>query len=373
MGRRKSNKQSLSSKLSKLYFDPRQPGSYGGKSKFLKSLRASHPKLSVSKATEWLSSKETYSLHRDSERNGVTRQTMVSGIDSLWQGDLTDLPDLKADNDGYRYILFIIDVFSKYLYAIPLKTKTATSVSTAFTDILNRTRKKPSKFQTDRGTEFTNKTFQDVLTKNKILYYNTHNYDKKATVVERVQRTLKEKMFRFFTRNNTRRYIDVLEDLVSSYNMTHHRSIGRPPADVNTDNQEDVWHTLYGSNRSTKISKNKTFERGDPVRIIKERRVFTKGYLPKWTREVFTVTNRRDTNPPVYELIDENGEKLTGTWYHWELQKIPTDSERIFRIKEILGQRLLNGVAQYYVSWDGYPDSFNSYINKRDIIHNYKD
>jgi len=92
--------------------------------------------------------------------------------------------------------------------------------------------------QSYKGTEFLNSTFQSMPRRHGIKFYTSENEDLKAAVVKRFNRTLKTKMFRYFTHAKTRRYLDVLDDLLHSYNNTHHRSIGMAPSEVNADNED---------------------------------------------------------------------------------------------------------------------------------------
>ena len=152
---------------------------------------------------------------------------------------------MQKFNDGYRYLLVCIDVFSKYAWVIPLKNKTGPSLVEAFKIILAGERK-PEKIITDQGTEFFNRHFKALLKDEDIELYNTYN-ETKASVLDRLIRTLKTRMWRYFTAKKTMRYIDMLPDLVYSYNHSIHRSIKKKLADVTVDNEKQVWHTLYGS------------------------------------------------------------------------------------------------------------------------------
>jgi len=134
-----------------------------------------------------------------------------------------------------RYLLTCIDVFSKRAWAVPVRRKSARDVTEAFERIL--TDQKCNMVQSDKGTEFLNSTFQTMLKSHNIHFYTRENEDLKAAVVKRFNRTLKQKMFRYFTYKNTRRYVDVLDDLLHSYNNTHHRSIGMAPLEVNKENE----------------------------------------------------------------------------------------------------------------------------------------
>ena len=171
----------------------------------------------------------------------------------------------------------------------------------------------PKKIITDQGTEFFNKHFKALLKDEDIELYNTYN-ETKASVMERLIRTLKTRMWRYFTAKKTMRYMNMLPDLVYSYNHTIHRSIKMKPADVTTNNEKQVWHTLYDDHDEVKHVKYK-FNIGDQVRISKIKRTFEKGYLPNFSKEIFTVSKQIRHDPPVYELKDYDSEELKGTFY----------------------------------------------------------
>ena len=137
---------------------------------------------------------------------------------------------MQKFNDGYRYLLVCIDVFSKYAWLVPLKNKTGPSLVEALKIILT-SGCKPEKIITDQGTEFFNKHFKALLKDEDIELYNTYN-ETKSSIVECLIRTLKTRMWRYFTAKKTMRHIDILPDLVYSYNHTVHRSIKMRPTDV---------------------------------------------------------------------------------------------------------------------------------------------
>ena len=260
-------------------------------------------------------------------------------------------------------MLTCIDVFSKYAYVIPLKDKSGQSLVKAF-DKIFKTGQIPLRLQTDKGTEFKNRQLQTFLKKHNVHFFVSHNDDIKASIVERFNRTLKERMWRYFTKHNTRRYVDVLTDLVKSYNNTYHGSIKLAPVQVNSSNQEFVWQNLYGQQPTSKPSSY--LKEGDRVRISKVKKQFEKGYLPSWTEELFTISVvRRRTIPHTYTLKDDNGEILEGSFYSQELQKV-ADKE-VYRIANILKERVRGKQKEYLVKWLGYPSSFDSSISASHI------
>ena len=161
--------------------------------------------------------------------------------------------------------------------------------------------------------------FQKELKKRNIHFFTTENPETKASIVERFQRTLKERMWKYFTHRHTLTYVDVLPDLVQAYNRSYHRSIGRAPEEVNLDNEVTVSDRLFGKNKkptSQKITTSHVLQPGDWVRIGKTKRTFDKGYLPNWTTDFFLVTERvRGRKPAVYKLQDMKKEDLNGTFY----------------------------------------------------------
>jgi hypothetical protein len=264
------------------------------------------------------------------------------------------------DNDGYRYILVVIDVFSKYGWMRPLKHKTGEEVAAAFRDIFdsqtNGVMRKPDMLWVDDGKEFYNKHVKPL-----VQIYSTQNFEK-SCVAERWVRTMKGIMFKFFTANNTRRYIDVLQDLVLHYNQTKHSSIKMTPTMASDPkNKHIVYSNLYDDMIHDSSKPKQKFSVGDHVRITKKHGVFDKSYLPLWTEELFEISAIQYTIPITYKIKDMNGEEIKGTFYEQELQK---SSQEVFRIEKVLktkGNKL-------FVKWLGYSDDFNSWVDKGDVV-----
>ena len=290
-------------------------------------------------------------------------RVIVPGIDAQFQADLVDLQNLSRYNKGYKYLLTCIDIFSKYAWVLPLKSKQGQELVKAFQKILS-TGRKPSKLQTDLGTEFLNRVFQTYLRDNNIDFF-TVNSGLKASVVERFNRTFKNKMYKYFTAKNTLTYINVLPQLVSSYNNTYHRSIKMKPSEVTKANETKVWDTLYGNDVEKRVRFK--FQVGDRVRISKVKRMFEKSYLPNFTEEIFTVYKRMARQVPVYKLKDDAGEIIDGTFYEPELQRKFKDDD-VHRVEKIFRKRKRKGVVEYFIKLKGFPDEFNSRIAESDIF-----
>ncbi|GFW93708.1 putative uncharacterized transposon-derived protein F54H12.3 [Trichonephila clavipes] len=320
--------------LEKVYQEPEHPGSFGGVEALFK---ATGGKFSRKDIKKWLSAKDSYTLHKPIKKKFKKNRVLVSRMNQQYQADLVDMQSLSKFNDGYRYLLTCICVLSKYAWAISLHDKNAKTVVSAFEQIFSE--RVPLKLQTDAGKEFTNKLFQNYLKKKKIGFFMTSN-NTKASIVERFNRTLKTKMWKFFTEKNTKRYIGVVDKLVYSYNNTWHRSIQMTPASVTETNQSQVWENLYGKQNNKKVNKP-NYRLNDTVRISKEKLLFEKGYEQNWTREIFTIHDIIRRNPIVYKLKDLAGEVIRGTFYEQELQKVTHSG--YYPIEKILKTREKNG------------------------------
>ena len=360
MVRAKKKQPTLDQTLKNVYYTPKHASSYGG----INAIKRVVPKKYKKQVQPWLSQQDTYTLHKPVRYKFRRRRIIVGGIDHQWQADLVDVSRLSKFNKGIKFLLTCIDVLSKYAWVVPLKNKTGQSLVDAFRRIFKSGRR-PLTLQTDKGTEFTNRVFQKFLRENHVGFFTSENEDIKASIAERFNRTLKTKMWKYFTKHDTLVYHDVLEDLVRSYNHSYHRSIKTQPAMVDQTNQEEIWQNLYGS--STMSSDPPKFKVGDHVRISKAKRTFKKGYLPNWTREIFTVVKCHPGNPPVYVLQDYQGEVLQGTFYAQELQKVVITADKLYKIESIVDERKRGKQIQYMVKWEGYPASFNSWINKSEL------
>ena len=171
--------------------------------------------------------------------------------------------------------------------------------------------------------QFYNREFQNLLKKHNIYLYST-NSDFKASVVERFNRTLKQKMWKYFTFSNNQKYFRILDDLVKSYNSSFHRSIKMAPKNVSKANEQIVFRNLFGYNQDEGLESyvRLKFKVGDLVKVLKDRFVYSKGYTQKWTHENFVVFRVLLRNPPVYEIKDLKGEEIEGVYYTEELQKV---------------------------------------------------
>ena len=183
-------------------------------------------------------------LHKPIKRNFTKRRVIAHKVDDIWCSDLVDMQKLSKWNRGYKYLLMILDLFSKYGWIVPLKTKTGLEVSKAFESLLEKN--KPKMLWVDKGKEYYNKNVLDLLAKDKITIYSTEN-EEKSSVCERWNRTIKDKMYKRFTMQNNTVYVDILPKILASYNNSRHRSIGMTPSQARKpENYGKVYFNLYG-------------------------------------------------------------------------------------------------------------------------------
>ena len=255
---------------------------------------------------------------------------------------------LSKFDKGFRFLLCVIDISSKYAWVIPLKDKKGRSIVNAFQIILKKSNRKLKRMWVDKGSEFYNNSFKKWIKDNDIEMYSTNNKGK-SVIAERFIRTLKNKMYKYM--KNV--YIDKLDDTVKKYNNTYHASIKMKPADVKDNTCIDFKKEIN--------DKDPKFKAGDHVRISKYQNIFAKGYMPNWSEEILIIKKIKNTVPWTYVLNDLNGEEIIGTFYENELQKTKQNEFRIEKVIKKKGDKL-------YVKWKGYHNSFNSWIDKKDIV-----
>lgn len=269
---------------------------------------------------------DAYTLHRPiPSRKFQRNKTLVYSIDDQWQADLCDVSKLKWHNEENNFLLTVIDVFSRQAWVKAVKNKSGKVIAEALREIFEESGRTPYKLQTDQGTEFWNTNVRQLLKDFNVRHFFTYSPDIKASLVERYNRTLKTRLYRYMTHANTKSYLPVLDDLVRSYNQTHHSAIGRPPADVNERNSARVFHYQYATDMRDMLRAHRqrpAFAVGDLVRISKAKAVFTKGYLKNWSDEVFSISKIVYRTPLVYRLRDSDGEDIKGVYYASELQLV---------------------------------------------------
>ena len=228
-------------------------------------------------------------MHKRKIRNFRRRPIIVPGPYHSISADLIDYQMFSRKNHGYKYILCVVDMFSRYNYVRPLHGKTAQEVAGKLEEIIGSMKFVPRFFTSDKGGEFDiRNTFIKSVLEDKyhmVVYYTTG--PKKNSMVERFNRTLKERIERYFTETGNKIWIDILQDFSNNINNSVNRSIGIPPSEVTLENAKLIRDKLY-PDRGKKVKCDKILV-GDRVRIVLPKQIFDKGYRQAWTDEIFTV------------------------------------------------------------------------------------
>jgi hypothetical protein len=275
------------------------------------------------------------------------------------------MKEWQKQNKGYKFMLNVIDVFSKYAWSIPMKDKTGKTTLEAFQKIAKESGRIPKHIWVDKGLEFYNKDVTNWLEENNITRYSTYS-EHKSVVVERFNRTLKEMMWKRFTAENTRNWIEMIDELMKIYNNRIHSTVGMSPIQASLkENEMRVLENIISKTRSITRRKAK-YKIGDKVRISRTKSVFEKGFLPNWSEELYIVDKVQKTMPTTYKLKDLLGEEVEGSFYEQELQKA---LQEVYRVEKVIRKKKINGVEHAFVKWSGYNEKHNSWIPVKDLTN----
>ncbi|VDI72560.1 Hypothetical predicted protein [Mytilus galloprovincialis] len=368
--------------LSKVYYSESKPAAYQGAQKIKLVLKGDgNDKIGIHKIRKWLQNQDDYSLQKPVRRRFQRARVVVSEPKEQLDIDLADMQSLNKDNDGIRFLLVAVDLFSRFAWVVPLKDKTGKEVEKALAIILDEV--SPKKIRSDAGTEFKNKWITKLL-KHKNIYHHITLNEVKANYVERLNKTLKSMIYRYLAKHKSKRYIDALQDLVKSYNATPHRSLNNiAPRDVNTKNAANLWAYMYlrhdkGRKRHhiKSIKKRKKaiqrtlykYKKNQLVRIAHQRRPFQRVYNEQWSYEVFKIYMRFQIQGfSMFKLVDLQEKNILGMFYTSELQPVNKSEDALWEIEKIIKKRKRNKKVQFLVKWLGYSERFNSWVSGSDV------
>ena len=286
------------------------------------------------------------------------KKIIVNHIDEIHSCDLVDMQKYSRVNKGYKYIFTNIDIFSKYSWSFPLKTKTIKEIKSCFQKIFNE--RKPKYIWSDQESAFFSKEMLQFFKDNNVKIYYTHSH-LKAVIIERFNRSLRELMMKSFVKNNNTVWYNILPDLINTYNNRYHQTIKMKPKNVNKLNEKHIKNTVYNHDITNKKPK---FKVNDLVRIsLKRRALFDKstGNI-KWSEQLYKIYKINKSNVITYQLKDMNDGIIKGQFYTRELQ-LTKNTTGEYIIEKILK----TNKDKIYVKWRGYDSSFNSWINKNTV------
>lgn len=288
-------------------------------------------------------------IHKPARRKFARRPMRVVGISDLMQVDLMDCNNLKKHNDGYRYVLVAINCFTKKTFLEKVKTKTSKDVSIAFKKILSRIKFKPRLISSDFGGEFKGE-FTALLKKQNIRQYFLHS-DLKAVFAERVIRTLRSRLSKDMALRGSLRYIDHLQSVVDGYNNTVHSKTLMKPNEVLKKDEKSLLNSVFKYERPL-VQKTK-YKIGDQVRLSTPKHVFSRGYWPSWSLNLFEIIAVNPKYPTTYKVVEAHSkDPVLGTFYNEELLKTAnTDS---YIVEKILKRNKKTG--KVLIKWEGFTE-----------------
>ena len=310
----------------RIYYDPLNPASFSSPRRLYIAARSLNRRVSVKDVIDWLRSQRTYVLHRYTKTEFNRRKVLVPKHQHQYQADLMFVNTLEKDNDGVKYLMIIIDCFSRFLVVVPMKEKSAKASLAAIKLGFKKMKKIPKKFQTDDGSEFFNNLVSQYFKTNGVIHFSSSQHDVKAQMAERVIRTLREKIMKYMFANKSLRYITALPNLVESYNNRKHSAFhGKfAPSEINDKNYKQAKDLLY-KDYLEKINKEKfKFNIGDVVLLAFDKK---SGKFGKMTRtfkdDEFIIFDRLLSSPPVYRIkYKSNGAVKKGKYYAEQLQLV---------------------------------------------------
>lgn len=346
--------------LERNYKDPSSPIAFSSVQNIYRYLRKKGYAITLKDVKKWLSSNVAYTSHRKVVKKFKRPRVVVNGKFYTLATDTAHMEKYKAQNKGYGYFLVIIDVLSRYLFTSPLKSLTGKEIKTAFKELIPR---KCQYIWSDDGTEFNNKEVLAYLKSRKITLYST-GHELKSNVAERVIKTVKNKIFKYFTQNQTHKWVDILPQITSAYNDTYHRSLRMSPNDAINTPDATLWRQQYIERMKplSHVRKYK-FNVGHQVKISTLNDKFSREYDVKWTGEYFQIISRRYSQGiPMYKIKSYDNEEIKGSFYEKELQKTNFTDDSVFYIEKIVKRRKKRGVEEGLVKWHLWPMKYNSWL-----------
>lgn len=353
----------MDSILKTIYYDVTHVAGFASVRKLWDAVKGDNS-FTLKYVKKWLSTQEAYNLFKPARVTFPRPRIHINGADAVWEMDLmimrhiftvddsSDAMALPEANDGYSYVLLVIDAFSKYLWAQPCKAKTSYDVAKAFEKVLlDAAPRTPASLRSDMGGEFKGRAFARIAERLGIPHYWAYS-DLKAVFVERSVKTVKARLRKHIDYTGQMRYIDILSDVIDTYNATVHSSIGMAPKDVQPEDRDVIEYHAYLNDANPRPKPKKyTFAIGETVVISKLRGSFKREYDEKYSHEIFRIKTRyKRSGTPVYNLTEYDGSQIKGTFYEEELQSVTVTPDRRYTVETILRRR----GNQALIKWRGW-------------------
>lgn len=351
------------------FVSPHSPACYSSLKNVHRLVLKKFPNTRISTTEYILQRIPAFTLHRKRRVRFRRLKTVPTGFMSDVQVDLADMQKLADENDNFKYILVGADVLSRRIFAAPVRSKESKHMIAAFNRLFRQMPALPQRIFSDKGVEFQARLMKQYFRDKLIHKHVAQSPDVKAAIAERFVQTLKSRLYKYFSIKETSRWVDFLPHLVDAINRSVCRITRLRPIDINFENGDAVWEQLYGDSFDTHITQRPKFQRGDKVRIAKEKTPFDKMYLPNYSEEIYRVKKlQRRKLPTTYELVTKEGVPITGKFYNEELSRTKFGRERRLYIDKVLDERQVDGRREILVKWRGQPTSTAAWIRESDIM-----
>lgn len=346
----------------------KDPISFAG----ISAIKRKYPQLKKEDIKDALGGLDTYTLFREEKKPKTFNPIYVRQKRELMQSDLIDLTALEKENDGVKFLLVVIDTFTRFAWIEPLQNKSAKEVLSAFKEIVGQMKHGfGGKLMTDQGKEYINQHFQKFL-KDKNISFVIPNH--KCPHVERFNRTFQNMLYRYMEERQTERYIDSLPMLLNTYNNRYHRIIKMSPRDAEMNkNFNKVLSAveMYYKKAETSQKRIPKFSVGDLVRISAHKTLFRKGYYQSFKPKIYVISHVLTNLPvPMYKIAEKGGKSTgeAGTWYANELTLVSKDyKDSVFKIEKVIKTKGTGTKKQMLVKWKYWPDEYNSWVKASDV------
>ena len=364
--------------LKDLYENPESISSFSGVKNLYNHAKKYIPDISLVEVKKFLKSVDTYTLHKLTPKRFPTQKIIAAKPKIIVSLDLIDMSKLAKYNNGVKFLMYFIDVYSKKITVIKLKNKNTHSILEGLKYFFELDDNwKYSRIYSDFEASLYSKQVKDYLKKNKKIVYSNSSVERKNSISESNLKTLKYKIYKYLTHYNTYKYIDVLDKFVSSLNNKNHSSFKNrflTPNLLHMVKQlhflKEQFYNMYAIKPSVKQNTVQLLKIGDHVRIPSTSRtqeIFFKGYKVSNTGEIFRIKSiNKNRKPYTYKLEDYNGEPIIGSFYRQELT--PTILKNLYPINILKKKKnSKTGITNYLISYQNWPDSYNEWVTSDKI------
>ena len=292
--------------LRRLYYGPGESSSYSSAKRLYDAAKRENSNVTLKGVKEWLRKQVAYTRHKKPRLTFPRRKVLTLRIDYTWASDLIVVDSSVNFNNGYQYILTVVDLFSRKLWVRKLKQKSKKEMEAALRSIVEENHgKSPYKLWTDEGQEYL--CLKDLYEEMEIERYSTRNPKIKSSYAERMNKTIQDLLYKAMTARNTARWIDLLDDAVSIHNDRVSSVLhGLTPNEAHEKRNEEFLRAKFledFAKYKKQFARQKSkFSEGDTVRLLKKRNVFSRGYEPSFESEIHIVKKVMRTYPLTYKI-----------------------------------------------------------------------